>query len=387
LDNQKKIVNIILMSSDWVFSHRKNLIRTVASLIGEVVAVQLPLSLTVNLLVKFRQKFIGYFKGDYKPQKTEPGIFTFTPVIIFHPNLWRKSRIFAYMDSYLIGIQLNRFIKKNFNSSIKIFWVYSPHNYLLLNRINYDKLVYDCCDDLEYDYSGNRIENNRLLNEKLVPVCDAVFTVSDFTKNRFLPLNKKTFRHHNGYNPEVFNLKNRFQPVEIDNLDKPVLGYHGPIRDLIDDKLIVRILKETEYYVVFVGYVDRSGLDLYSQFKKYRRFIHIDYIPSHLISSYVNKFDVGIIPLKINDFLLGAFPNKFFEFMALHKPIVTTAVPELFHYRDIIGFSETHDDFIRNCNDSIMKNRTVNVKEYNDILKKNSWSNIVTEMKNELGLS
>ena len=112
---KNSFTNIILISSEWKDYHRKEFTEELYKKISswsDVLLVQLPVSLFVHLFTNFRQKILGLFIGNYKTVKLQEKVFLFTPVILFHYLLWLKFKPFAYIDSVLLKIQINSFIKK-----------------------------------------------------------------------------------------------------------------------------------------------------------------------------------------------------------------------------------------------------------------------------------
>jgi glycosyltransferase involved in cell wall biosynthesis len=91
------------------------------------------------------------------------------------------------------------------------------------------------------------------------------------------------------------------------------------------------------------------------------------------LPSYLKKFKVGIIPFKLNKFMDSVFPNKFFEYMARGIPIVTTALPELQDYRDLIGYSLSKEEFINNCQDAVNGKFEKFREQYKYIAGNNTW--------------
>ena len=55
--------------------------------------------------------------------------------------------------------------------------------------------------------------------------------------------------------------------------------------------------------------------------------------------------DILTIPFVINSITQATSPLKLFEYMALHKPIVTTAMNECKKYRSVL-IAEDHEDFL-----------------------------------------
>ncbi len=71
----------------------------------------------------------------------------------------------------------------------------------------------------------------------------------------------------------------------------------------------------------------------------------------------------------------GVFPNKFYEYMALEIPVVTTALVELKPYADFIGYSYNKEEFLINCRKAINGEFKEKVKYYSKIAQENSWRN------------
>ena len=65
-----------------------------------------------------------------------------------------------------------------------------------------------------------------------------------------------------------------------------------------------------------------------------------------VLKNYANRADVLVIPFLINDITKSTSPVKIFEYMALHKPIVTTDMLECRKYSSVL-IGVDHDDFLR----------------------------------------
>ena len=94
----------------------------------------------------------------------------------------------------------------------------------------------------------------------------------------------------------------------------------------------------------------------------------------HVLKNYARHADILTIPFKINDITKSTSPVKIFEYMALHKPIVTTDLNECHKYKSVL-IAKNHQEFMDNL-DSAMKLR--NDKKYIQLLdkeaKENDWS-------------
>ena len=100
--------------------------------------------------------------------------------------------------------------------------------------------------------------------------------------------------------------------------------------------------------------------------------------------------DILTIPFVINDITQATSPLKLFEYMALHKPIVTSAMQECMNYKSVM-IGNSHDHFIEMLDKAAT---LVADEEYLKLLdeeaRENDWSHkakLMVELlqKNESG--
>ena len=93
-----------------------------------------------------------------------------------------------------------------------------------------------------------------------------------------------------------------------------------------------------------------------------------------VLKNYAIMCDVLIIPFVLNDITKSTSPVKIFEYMALHKPIVTTDMLECRKYKSVY-IGKNQEDFLIKL-EAAYKNR--NNKKYIELLdqeaKDNDWS-------------
>ena len=166
-----------------------------------------------------------------------------------------------------------------------------------------------------------------------------------------------------------------FEPEfeEVLKRAKPIICYYGAMADWVDYELIKKIDKCDKYTVVLFGIryddtLDASGvLSLKNvAFMGPRDYKKLKY--------YAAKADILTIPFKINEITLATSPLKLFEYMALKKPIVTSAMPECMKYSSVL-IAHNHDEFFTHFEQCA---ELANSEEYIALLdkeaKENSWS-------------
>jgi hypothetical protein len=379
-------VNFISISSDWLHYHRREFTRSLAKEInewGEVVVVEAPVSLTVNLFIKFKSRLLSLFKGDLRPRRIENGIMVITPVILFHIKLWERSSILSYIDSVLLKYQLQSFAKQNYLNHKTVFWFYHPQQYILAKSLKNSKIVYDYYDDHDHDYEGEILKKNFELNRKMVALADLTICLSKYTYRKFSEISKKVIYLKNGCSINLLSQQSEKKEFVYDYAlnERKTIGYLGTIRNWIDFELVESVIREfPDVNVVMIGPTIRNVSAEIEKFRAYKNFTKIDFVHPDKIYDYIKSFSVGIIPFKVNNFTKSVFPNKFFEYAVCEIPVVTTALPELEEYKALSGFSATKVEFISNCREALNGNCDDKVKLNRQNAIENSWENRVMSL-------
>ncbi|MDF2867737.1 MAG: glycosyltransferase [Gammaproteobacteria bacterium] len=217
-----------------------------------------------------------------------------------------------------------------------------------------DNVIYDYLDDLNEeifgpidDYVLDR-HKYMLSNERVICLTTANKLFNEAqkyrTKNVFLAENAVDLHHY-------ANLK---QPIE--RLEKikgsKIIGYFGALSAWVDFELIIKLASQNpDKYILLIGYVYDKTIDKY-HLERYENIIITGTIPYHILPNYAQYFDVSVIPFLINETTLATSPLKLFEYMALGKPIVTTALPECRKYKSPF-IANTHEEFITLVNQAL----------------------------------
>lgn len=193
------------------------------------------------------------------------------------------------------------------------------------------------------------------------------------------------YKHFTELN-EDYKIDEEFE--KIVSQGKPIIGYYGALATWFDYDLVKKLATERpNYNIVFFGIkydgsFDEQGLEKYS---------NIHFLGSReysVLPYYARHFTICTIPFLINSITNATSPVKLFEYMALDKPIVTTAMPECKKYESVM-IANNHEEFIRLVDKAVKMNKNDN-KDYFEILKRealeNTWdekANIIVKMLKE----
>lgn len=154
---------------------------------------------------------------------------------------------------------------------------------------------------------------------------------------------------------------------------KPIIGYYGALASWFDYDMVKYLAeKRPEYNIVLLGIKYDDSYDKHS-LNKYSNIFFLGSKSYEVLPNYASKFTVCTIPFLINDITQATSPLKLFEYMALEKPIVTTAMNECKKYKSVI-ISSDKEDFLKNV-DNAIKIAKDKDKEYFDVLKREAQEN------------
>jgi len=95
---------------------------------------------------------------------------------------------------------------------------------------------------------------------------------------------------------------------------------------------------------------------------------------------YVQQFDVGIIPHRIDKFVKSTNPMKMYEYLACQKPVVSTTGGDVEQFADLIHITNVYQEFnqsiakaLNNDSEKLRKARFKKAQE-------NSWLKRTDEM-------
>ncbi len=154
---------------------------------------------------------------------------------------------------------------------------------------------------------------------------------------------------------------------------KPIIGYYGALATWFDYDLVKKLSKERpDYNIVLLG-IKYDGAYDEARLEEYKNIYFLGSREYNVLPYYAKEFTICTIPFLINSITNATSPVKLFEYMALDKPIVTTAMPECKKYESVM-IANNHDEFIELVDKAVKMNREDN-NDYYEILKKEALEN------------
>lgn len=258
------------------------------------------------------------------------------------------------------------------------------------------KLVYDYIDALHADVDRKMIAPQRLrchhsllADESVCVVATARTLFAEVAcqrQQRFaLITNGVTVENYADIKRELNGLSAQYARLVHDG--KPLLGFFGSLAVWLDYALLISVARlRQNYNFVLIGKpydtsLERVRFDFPPNLHVHPR------VPYVVLPRYAAWFDVSLLPFVRNVVTDATSPLKIFEYMALGKPIVSTDIKEVAHYRSpLVGttpeeFADMVDIALQLANDAAY------VTLLREEAAQNSWRNKAIELLSLLDMA
>lgn len=214
-----------------------------------------------------------------------------------------------------------------------LVYIGSPWNRSYLSYFSRPRVIYDHYDDLEV--SGGRVEDHRFLLE----AASVVLVTSELLDAAVKPLRPDSLLAPNAVDPQPVECA-RPQPGKPAPEDlqpylddgRPIAGYSGALAEWFDYPLLIEVARaRTDLQFLLIG-VDYDGSLRRSGLLELENVAWLGMKPYERLFHYVWRFDLGMIPFRVNSITLATSPIKLFEYMACELSVVATPLPECRRY-------------------------------------------------------
>jgi teichuronic acid biosynthesis glycosyltransferase TuaH len=170
----------------------------------------------------------------------------------------------------------------------------------------------------------------------------------------------------------------------IINKKKPIIGYTGALAEWFDYELLTEVCElcpEMEFVLIGIDYDNSLGQTRLLECKNVNWLGHKPY---KALFQYVWRFDVAIIPFRVNQITLATSPVKLYEYFACQKPVVSTALPECEKY-DVTFIAHNAAEFHTQIQRALVAGESEKyIKQLTEIARQNTWEARVSRILDEL---
>ncbi|MFH1678490.1 MAG: glycosyltransferase [Candidatus Omnitrophota bacterium] len=370
LENQ----DIVVLDSDWD-DHWGTIKQVMVRLAEHNRVIYVESFLSPLRLLKQPVKVIKKLArcGGLKKYKENFFIMTSGFVLPFGKRLSFVSLI----NRKLKALQVRRALKK-LGFKNPILWISRPRDIDFIGALDEKMLVYHCVDEMaEYGATLAEREKIRDLEQKIMRKADIVFVTSKALFDAKKRFNKNTYLVPNAADVEHFmkaNDKSTLIPQVLEKIPQPIVGYVGMLGDAFDVEAVRYIAqRHPEWSIVLIGGILQDEINL-SPINNLKNIHFLGMQKIEDLPAYMKGFSVSIIPFLVNELTRNVYPLKLHEYMAVGKPIVSTHMPELYPFKEVVRISRNHEQFENDISLAIKEDNKDLTARRIEIAKQNTWT-------------
>lgn len=369
--------NIVCFAKDWTEDPTSNnhvmklLARDNEVLWLNSIATRAPSLTSSRDLEKIVRKVKSFAQG---PRTVENKLHVYTPIVLPFPH----SNVARTLNREILKGSIN-VLRNKFGMNDFQLWSFIPTAVQYVGKLGESLVVYYCTDEWShFSYvDGPKIV---AMEKELCEKADIVFCTARTLLERKKLYNPETHLASHGVDHAHFaKALDPSTPLaeEIAKLPKPVIGFVGLVQDWVDLELLGKLAeKYPQGSVVVVG---KPLVDV-SRLSKYKNVHLLGRKPYEDLPKYCKGFDVALIPFVLNELTRNVNPIKLREYLSAGLPVVSSALPEVVHYKDVCTVATTHDEFLRGVEDELRKDSPEARQKRSDAMKKETWEAKVAEL-------
>ncbi len=340
----------------------------------------------------------------FNTEKKNENLIIYRPANVF--NFWPFSEVNTYLHASKINELSRDFFHKEAKTILYIYHFDFPDLENFVKKITHDLMIYDCVDEYTAfpEYAEGKKVNPSLIapiqkiddllkiytkqkgisnknwvyyrEEWLCKNSDLVFASAPELVAKLSKWKTPIYYLPNAAESKLFDMKGVKveDPEYMKKIPHPRIGFSGAIDTYKNDIHLIEMCAETypQYNFVLLGpeKIADPDLDL-TKLKAMQNVFFVGKKPWEDTPVYFNVCDVFFIPYNLN--LVGCFPVKYFEALAVGLPTVITALPGLEEF-DVDGFvSKTREDFVKNIKKAVEENSPAKIAKRKKMAYENTW--------------
>jgi len=274
-----------------------------------------------------------------------------------------------------------------------IIWLSRPEMRSLIGQFHEQLTIYHVVDEYTA-YQGVTEElasRLRLQEEQLMAKVDLVIAVSLPLWEAKRPYNPHTYLVPNGVDFEAFNhalVEKAPPPMDLNVIPEPRLVYAGLIGVRLDLTLLLAVAqRRPDWSFVFIGQVDDRGCE--NELVYLHRLPNVHFLgikPASAVPSYLLACQVCLLPYHWSEESRHIDPIKLYEGLASGKPVVSTPIPAVLPYSDLIRLASDHGELEAAVQEALAEQDDDRVAQRRSVAAANTWEKRVEQISTLLRL-
>jgi glycosyltransferase involved in cell wall biosynthesis len=135
-----------------------------------------------------------------------------------------------------------------------------------------------------------------------------------------------------------------------------VIGYFGALDFWLDCEALRRCAEaHPEWTIRLIGRVEHQPI---LELKKLPNIEFVGEVPYSRLPEYLKDFDVALIPFQVTPLTVAANPIKLYEYFSSGVPVVSTKLPEVEDYKDLVYIAGDPVTFVKQVENALAESDT-----------------------------
>ena len=339
-----------------------------------VLYVEPPLASTAaNYRNYWSRKLVGWLTG---PHRVAKNLFVYNspPGLPFKRSIRGLNKLTQTFVFASVARQMQRMEMKD--PLICFTW---PTQVDLLKFFPDNFKIYYVADELrEIPYGRGSVAN--AMDSELSRSADLVVATSAPVFQRRRDLAKRIHLIPNGIDFQLFgneNKRKRKIPPDLEGIPRPIVGFSGAIDSRVDFSLL-RFLAQRHRQCSFV--LNGPARVSLKSLQHLSNFYYLGMKPVESLPNYIAAYDVCLIPYQLNEYTRALSPLKFWEYLSLGKPVVSTPISACLDYPEMIYIAGSHEEFSQALTEALEENNVERRGARIELAKGNTWESRMVQM-------
>jgi glycosyltransferase involved in cell wall biosynthesis len=311
-------------------------------------------------------KLLTWLKPRHADHGTNGRLALYSPPLLPFPypmiRAWNRRAVKS-------GVRI-RLAQLNLQSPI--LFTSLPNAAELLGAFDEQLVVY-LCEDEYAEWPGVYRDYAREMEERLLAKADLTFVTSRPLVERKSRPDRPAIHLPQGVDFEHFNQFDASPPpvpADLAPFKRPIIGFAGLLNFRIDVALLTAVARAfPQASIVLIGPV-RCDLD---RLRDRSNVFLLGMRAYEDLPRYVVHFDVGLIPYRLTTATHYINPIKLLEYFAAGIPVVSTALPDVVAYGDVVHCGYTTDEFVAMVSHALGETSPHSRRRRVGIARSNSW--------------
>jgi glycosyltransferase involved in cell wall biosynthesis len=314
------------------------------------------------------EKFRNWWQAHEKKDSGVPNLVVVAPLVLpFHGNAIARA-----INRIIMRRAVRKLLPQDGNQRPPVIVTASPSSEYLLDQIVSERTVYYCADEYSC-MPGMDAGLIRNLEARLLSKVDAVIVTSETLLKAKSAAGKPISLLRHGVDTVHFSAAARPEtPVAsvLQGIPAPIFGFYGLVQSHIDFETIVTVAqRRRDWSFVFIGKRDEDPSTVPS-------LPNIHYLPAQpyaQLPSVLKGFNVCLIPYQVDQRTRDRNPVKLREYLAGGKPVISTSLPEVLVYRDVVAIAGTADEFERAAERLLQEQGEEEARQRMEYVRHDNW--------------